>query len=338
MNAQRFYALLTAMCTWVLAGFSLGSPPVLAHEVRPAYLELRQTGPETYDVLWKVPGRGETLRFGLYVEWPPDCINVSEPHGYFAGDSFTERWSVQRVGGLTGGTIHIAGLAATMTDVLVRLEHLDGTSHVIRLTPDNPSFVVEAAPHTLEVARTYLILGVEHILLGIDHLLFVLALLMLVQGWRRLLGTITAFTLAHSMTLALATLGFVHIPSAPVEAVIALSIVFVAAEIVHAREGREGLTVRQPWVVAFTFGLLHGFGFAGALSEVGLPQGHIPVALLLFNVGVELGQLLFIAVVLTLVALVQRIRLPFPRWAELAPPYAIGSLAMLWVIQRIGAF
>jgi hydrogenase/urease accessory protein HupE len=209
---------------------------------------------------------------------------------------------------------------------------------MLRLTPDRPSFVVEAIPRPLEVAHTYLVLGIEHILFGFDHLLFVLALLILVRGRRRLLGTITAFTVAHSFTLALATLGVVHVPSAPVEAVIALSIVFVAAEIIHTLEGREGITAQQPWIVAFTFGLLHGFGFASVLSEVGLPPGHIPVALLFFNVGVELGQLLFIATVLTLVALGQHIRIPFPPWAKLVPPYVIGSVAMFWVIQRIAAF
>ncbi len=273
-----------------------------AHEVRPAYLELRQTGPETYDALWKVPGQGEDLRLGLYVELPAGCTNVTEPRGSMVNNAFTERWTVKCAGGLTGGTIHIAGLSATMTDVLVRLERLDGTTQVTRLTPSAPSFVVEAAPGALEVARTYLVLGVEHILLGIDHLLFVLALLILVKGTRRLIATVTAFTLAHSLTLAGATLGFVHVPGPPVEAAIALSIVFVAAEIVHSRQGKTGLTERFPWIVAFTFGLLHGFGFASALSEVGLPQSAIPVALLFFNVGVEIGQLLFIASVFAVMA------------------------------------
>jgi len=261
--------------------------------------------------------------------------------------AFIERWTVQRPGGLAGATIHIAGLSATATDVLMRLERLDGTTQVTRLTPSTPSFVVESAPRALEVAATYLTLGLEHILLGIDHLLFVLALLILVKGTGRLIATVTAFTVAHSLTLAGATLGFVHVPGPPVEAAIALSIVFVAAEIIRSSEGKSGLTERFPWVVAFTFGLLHGLGFAGALSEVGLPQSAIPVALLFFNVGVEIGQLLFIAAVFGATALavcaVRRFGLAAlnPRLSTglgLLPSYAIGSVATFWVIQRLAAF
>jgi hydrogenase/urease accessory protein HupE len=313
-----------------------------AHEVRPAYLELRQTGPETYDALWKVPGWGENLRLGLYVEFPAGTTNVTSPRASMAENAFTERWTVERAGGLTGGTIHVAGLTATMTDVLVRLERLDGTTHITRLTPSAPSFVVEAVPRAMQVAATYLILGLEHILLGIDHLLFVLALLILVEGTRRLILTVTAFTVAHSLTLAGATLGFVHVSGPPVEAAIALSIVFVALEIMRNRQGKAGLTQRYPWVVTFSFGLMHGFGFAGALSEVGLPQSAIPVALLFFNVGVELGQLLFIASVFAAIALarhiMRRIVVSQPAWAWRIPPYAIGSVAMFWVIERIAAF
>jgi hypothetical protein len=247
---MRYYIKKALLVILLLAASADG---VLAHEVRPAYLELKQTGPETYDVFWKVPGRGEDLRLGLYVELPAGTTNLSEPRASFVNGAFAERWSIKRTGSLTGGTIHIAGLSATMTDVLVRLERRDRTTQVIRLTPSAPSFVVEAMPRALEITRTYLVLGVEHILLGIDHLLFVLALLLLVKGWRRLVGTITAFTLAHSITLAAATLGFASVPGPPVEAVIALSIVFVACEIVHRRQGRSGLTERWPWVVAFTF-------------------------------------------------------------------------------------
>jgi hydrogenase/urease accessory protein HupE len=310
--------------------------------VRPAYLELRQTGAETYDVLWKVPGKGGNLRLGLFVELPEGSSNVTVPRASMVNNAYSERWTVKRPGGLSGGSIHIAGLSSTMTDVLVRLERLDGSTQVTRLTPSAPSYLVEDSPRATQVAVTYLKLGVEHILGGIDHLLFVLALLILVTGTRRLIATVTAFTVAHSLTLAGATLGFVHIPGPPVEAAIALSIVFVATEIIHSRQGRIGLTERFPWIVAFTFGLLHGFGFASALSEVGLPQSAIPVALLFFNVGVEVGQLLFIAAVFTVIMLVQEIsqRLKFsqPLWAWRIPPYTIGSLAMFWVIQRVAAF
>ena len=310
----------------------------VAHEVRPAYLEIRETAPQTYAVLWKVPGMGENLRLGLYVEFPADTRNVTEPHASMANNIFAQRWTVERAGGFFGGTIHIAGLRATATDVLVRMETLDGATQVTRLTPSAPSFTVAATPNALEVARTYILLGIEHILSGIDHLLFVLALIIITRGGWSLVKTVTAFTVSHSITLSLATLGYVHIPQRPVEAVIALSIVFVASEIVHARAGQPGLTARAPWVVAFAFGLAHGLGFAGGLSEAGLPPAHIPAALLFFSLGVETGHFLFIGAVLTLFALVQRIRIPFPRWAELVAPYSIGTLAMFWVIQRVTAF
>ena len=321
-----------------IALFCMLASGAAAHEMRPAYLELRETRAETYDVLWKVPGRGDNLRLGLYVEFPADCKNLTEPRGLMINNALSERWTVQRAGGLTGGTIHIAGLSATMTDVLVRLERLDGTAQVTRLTPSVPSFTIEAAPNVWEVARTYGVLGVEHILTGMDHLLFVLALLIITGGGWRLVKTVTAFTISHSLTLTAATLGWVHIPPPPVEAVIALSIVFVAAEIVRQRRGIEGITARAPWVVAFSFGLMHGLGFAGGLSEAGLPAGHIPSALLFFSLGVETGHLLFIGVVLAFIALVRRSRIPLPRWTELVPPYAIGGIAMFWTIQRLSAF
>ena len=181
-------------------------------------------------------------------------------------------------------------------------------------------------------------LGVEHILTGIDHLLFVLALIIITCGGWKLVKTVTAFTISHSITLTAATLGFVHVPQRPVEAVIALSIVFVAAEILHGRQGREGITVRAPWVVALTFGLLHGLGFAGGLSAAGLPQGHVPLALLFFSLGVETGHLLFVSAVLAMMVLARRMNLPTPQWAQRVPPYAIGSVAVFWVIQRVMAF
>jgi hydrogenase/urease accessory protein HupE len=333
---------MTRLLSVSLLCLVLLAPSLSAHEVRPAYLELTQTGAETYEVLWKVPARGEDQRLALYVEFPPGTANVTPPHGSLMNHAFTERWTVKREGGLAGGVVHVAGLAATLTDVLVRVQRLDGSTQVTRLTPAVPAFVVAAAPRATEVAGTYLRLGVEHILLGIDHLLFVLALLILVEGTRRLVATITAFTLAHSLTLAGATLGFVHVPGPPVEAAIALSIMFVAAEIFDGRHGTVGLTRRFPWIVAFSFGLLHGFGFAGALSEVGLPPAAIPIALLCFNVGVELGQLLFIGSVLGAIAvagwIARRVGIALPGWGWRVPPYAIGAVAAFWLVQRVLLF
>jgi len=334
----KFLSLIfPSIWSLLLAIFCL-CQPAEAHEVRPAYLELRQTGLETYDVLWKVPGRGENLRLGLYVELPAGSTNVTEPRASMINNAFTERWTVTRPGGLTGGTIHIAGLSSTMTDVLVRLERLDGTTLVTRLTPSAPSYVVEAAPRATQVAATYLKLGVEHILLGIDHLLFVLGLILIVRGTWLLVKTITAFTVAHSITLGLATLGFVHVPQAPVEAVIALSIVFVASELARQRSGQPDVMARYPWIVAFVFGLLHGFGFAGALAAVGLPQTDIPLALLFFNVGVELGQLSFVGSVAGAIWAFHHVVGATPLWLPRAAAYGIGSVSSFWVIQRVVAF
>ncbi|MEJ2320656.1 MAG: HupE/UreJ family protein, partial [Gemmatimonadales bacterium] len=226
----------------------------------------------------------------------------------------------------------------TRTDVLARVERADGTTQVARLTPRDFVFTVVAAPGAAEVAQTYFGLGVQHILFGFDHLLFVLALVLVVGDWGRLAKTVTAFTVAHSLTLAAATLGLVHVPQKPVEAAIALSIGFVAADILRAADGRQSLTTRAPWLMAFSFGLLHGLGFASALSEIGLPAGDIPLALLLFNVGVEAGQLLFIAAVLLAIAVARRLPAAVPRLARPLPAYAIGALAMFWVIERVVGF
>ena len=319
--------------------------PIEAHEVRPAYLEIKQTAMETFDVFWKVPGRGD-MRLGLYAKLPQNCKPISLQKQYGTGDAFIEQWTLKCERGLIGQTIVVEGLSATMTDVLVRFEHLDGVMQTTRLTPATPSLVVEAAPSSFQLSVTYLHLGIEHILLGIDHLLFVLALLILVKGWRRLIGTISAFTIAHSITLAAATLGFIRVPTAPVESVIALSIAFVACEIIHRRQGRSGLTERWPWMVSFTFGLLHGFGFASALQQVGLPQNAIPMALLFFNVGVEIGQLLFIGSVMSLLfgiaigakKLGVHSKPSVANAMEFTAAYAIGSVAIFWLMERMLAF
>ena len=328
---RRLHLLIT-----LLLGAWLGAP-ALAHEVRPAYLEIRETAPDTYDVLWKVPAMGD-MRLGVYVDLPDEAVSLGEPRGAFVDGAYLERLRVRCPGGLSGHTIRIAGLESTRIDVLARVEHASGAVQSARLFPSNPSFVVEAEPSTWSVARAYTVLGIEHILLGVDHLLFVLVLLLLVKGWKRLVETITTFTIAHSLTLAAATLGVINVPGPPVEACIALSIVFVACEVVHVRQGRASLTERAPWLVAFTFGLLHGLGFAGALHDVGLPRTAIPAALLFFNVGVELGQLAFIGVALSVVAVVRHVPARYPSWSWRVAPYAIGSVAMFWVIQRTSGF
>ena len=308
-----------------------------AHEVRPAYLELRQTSADTYNVLWKVPGRGEDLRFGVYVRLPANCVKIGEVRTAVVNNAFSDRWTVKCEGGLNGGTILIEGLSSTMIDVLARLQRLDGTSQVTRLTPDTPSFIVESTPSKMHAAATYVSLGVEHILYGIDHLLFVFGLMLLVRDFRSLVKTITAFTIAHSITLAAATLGFVHFEVAPVEATIALSILFLAAELVRAQRGESGIAQRAPWIVAFAFGLLHGLGFASTLGRMGLPHSDIPLALLLFNVGVELGQLGFVIVFIGFVRSLATLEIRWPDWTRAIPAYSIGTFAALTFLQRFDA-
>ncbi len=311
------------------------------HALQPGYLELRLIDVELYAVVWKKPAN-KSRPMAITAQLPENCDPRTPTQSIWDGAAYVARWTARCSGGIEGGVIHIDGLDRTSTDVLVRFDFADGVGEAHRLTPGGPSFTVPIQPSRLEVVWTYLLLGIEHILSGVDHLLFVLALLILVNGVGRLIATITAFTLAHSLTLAGATLGFVNMPGPPVEATIALSIMFVASEIMHRRRGKQGLTERYPWIVAFTFGLLHGFGFAGALAQIGLPQTSIPIALLFFNVGVEVGQLLFIASVFAAMALVRqisgRIDLPRPAWAWAVPPYAIGGMAAFWFIQRIVAF
>jgi hydrogenase/urease accessory protein HupE len=307
-----------------------------AHELRPAYLQLREEKPGQFGVTWKTPMLGDA-RLALEPEFGGDVKAVTPMTTRTVPGAALQTWTLGAQT-LRGQTVRIRGLEGTMTDALVRMEFADGTSWTERLTPQRPIAVIPARQGGFSVAGVYLKLGIEHILTGVDHLLFILALIIITRGGWKLVKTVTAFTVSHSITLTAATLGFVHVPQRPVEAVIALSIVFVACEIVHRRQGCSGLTEQWPWIVALTFGLLHGLGFAGALSEVGLPQGHIPLALLFFSVGVEIGQLIFIAAVVSLVAVIRRVRIPIPRWGEFVPPYAIGTVAMFWIIQRVALF
>jgi hypothetical protein len=347
-----------------------------AHELRPAYLELTEVAAARYDVVWKVPTRGgglplageEVAHAGPAAErvgsgeprtMPCGCPLPPASDTTFAAlpihpalpaewrvvtparleqlpGAVIRRWTV--VAGeraLEGAAIAVHGLDVATVDVLVRIALADGRVVSRLLRPGAASFTIETGVRIPVLA--YLQLGVEHILFGIDHLLFVLGLILLVGNIRLLVKTITAFTLAHSITLALATLDVVRVPQAPVEAVIALSIVFLAAELVRQTRGETGRTSRQPWLVAFVFGLLHGLGFAGALSEVGLPSGDVPAALFLFNVGVEVGQLAFVAAMLALIAAARQLSRA-GRWLEAVPAYAIGSVATFWLMQRVADF
>ena len=316
----------------------------LAHDVRPGYLSLTERDAGRFDVLFKVPASGET-QLALEARLPPACREASARDWQAIAGATVERWTIDcGASGLESGEIAIGGLELTLTDVLLRVEWSDGARFSTVLRPEAPAIRPSRGAgvgNATVPAAGFLRLGVEHILGGIDHLLFVLCLVLLVDGARRLLVTITAFTLAHSVTLALATIGLVRVPSRPVEAAIALSIVLLAVELVRRWRGEPSLTARRPWLVAFAFGLLHGLGFAGALSQVGLPPGDIPLALFLFNVGVELGQVAFVAAVLAVLAAarlaLRRVELSAPRWAPLVPAYAIGCVAMAWLLQRVAA-
>ena len=322
-------------CLWLLLSFQ-----AMAHDARPAYLELRQTAAERYDLLWRVPVTAG-MPLPVLLKLPEGVQNLTEPSIRELPDSLLERRVVEAPAGLSGQRIEFPGLQGTIADVLVRVQPLDGEMTTTLVRSSQP-WVDIAAPAggALAVFTAFVGHGIEHILFGYDHLLFVLALMLIVRNTRALIFTVTAFTVAHSITLALAALGVVHVPGPPVEAAIAFSIVLVAAEILRMRAGQPSLTANRPWLIAFCFGLLHGFGFAGALSEIGLPRAELPLALLGFNIGVELGQLAFIAAVLALVAMARRVRALGAvaglsvRWA----PYAIGSLAAFWFVERVAAF
>jgi len=311
-----------------------------AHEARPAYLAVNETAPGQYSVLWRTPVLAG-MRLPVVLKLPDRAKNLKEPVVSEFADSLVERrWIDAGRSGLAGERIEFAGLQLTITDVLVRVQMREGGVSTTLVRPSRPWVEIASAPGMLAVAGAYVLHGIEHILFGFDHLLFVLALILMVRDGRVLLWTITAFTIAHSITLSLATLGVVHVPGPPVEAMIALSILLLACEIIRVRRGQISLTSRWPWIVAFSFGLLHGFGFASALTDIGLPQGDIPLALLSFNAGVEIGQLIFIGAVVGALICVQRIRTP-PRIKHAGVPvttYAIGITAAFWFVDRLTGF
>ena len=318
----------------VVAVAALWPAPGAAHESEPGLLELRQLTVERWEIVWRAPiyyGRPHPSRLLL----PEDWQQVGEPTTRRLPSANLHRQIVTvPPGTLDGSVVAFPGLEQTITDVFVRVSRLDGSeaSQVVR--PTMPEVVLRGERPWTVTAGEYLVLGFHHILLGVDHLLFVLGLLIIVQGQRMLVKTITAFTVAHSITLGLATLGYASVPGPPLNAAIALSILFLGPEMVRVWQGETSFTIRHPWVVAFLFGLLHGFGFASGLSTVGMPRAEVPLALAMFNVGVELGQLVFVALVLLLYRSLRTLEFRWPRLAELGPAYVVGSLGAYWTIQR----
>ena len=305
-----------------------------AHEARPAYLQLTETGPGRYDVVWRTPLLSG-MRLPVVVRFPEGTRTLTGPNERDFNDSIIERRTIEVGGGLEGKAVEFVGLQATITDVLARVQTRDGRMSMTLVQPSKPWLEVTAAQGPFAVFATYVRHGVEHILLGIDHLLFVFGLLLIVRTPWMLLKAITAFTVAHSITLAVATLGYAHIPAPPLNAAIALSILFLGPEIVRAWRGGTSFTIRNPWVVAFAFGLLHGFGFASGLTALGLPQGDIPLALFAFNVGVEIGQLAFVALILLVVRAFKLLEMHGSKALQLAPAYVVGTLGAFWTIQRV---
>ncbi len=310
-------------------------PAAHAHESRPAYLEIKETAPGQYAVLWRTPVLSG-MRLPLMLTMPDGVTNLKPPVVQELTDSLVERrWIDAGPNGLAGKRIEITGLQFTITDALVRVELLDSRTVQIIARPSQPWIEIAATQSRWEVMGTYIVEGFRHILFGADHLLFVLGLLLIVGNAWMLVKTVTAFTVAHSITLAIATLGYVEAPALPLNAAIALSILFLGPEVVRVWRGETSFTIRHPWVVAFAFGLLHGFGFATALTSAGLPRNEVPFALLSFNVGVELGQLGFVALVLAMERSFRVLEVRWPRWVRALPGYTVGTLGAFWTIQRV---
>jgi len=313
------------------------APHLQAHEVRPGYLELTENSGGDLRIVWRQPIAG------VYAVPLVPTISTGwlqgEPYSSSHTDTvYVREWRIPAPHvSLAGATVEVQGLERTITDVLLRVVYSNGTEFTQLLNPAAPRLRLPSETRAGLPIRQYLELGFTHIWSGIDHLLYICGLVLLVRDTRSLVKTITGFTVAHSITLGAAALGYVHVPAAPVEATIALSIAYVAAEVVNAHQGRVSLVRRAPWVMAFGFGLLHGLGFAGALSEVGLPAHAIPLALLLFNVGIEIGQLTFVALLLLGARALWRVAPQLVARLSWAPPYVIGSTASFWLIERVQA-
>lgn len=324
----------------LLVGGQLFGGEAAAHESLPVYLGIVEEAPNSFAVTWRVPAT-QGVPPTVTPSFPSQCVTAVPATVEAAPGSLVGREVLKCGSGLNDGKITLIGLDRTVLDALVRIAFVDGHETTVVLHPNNPSLSLGGASR-IDV-NGYFRLGVEHILFGVDHLLFVTGLVLIVRRPWRLAKTITAFTLAHSITLALAALGFVHVPPAPVEATIALSIVFLARELVRAQQGtgergEGGLTACQPWLVAFAFGLLHGFGFATGLTAMGLPRAEIPQALLLFNLGVEIGQLAFVAIVIGLGRAFRLMEIAWPRPVAALPAFTVGVAGAFWTWQRLAVF
>jgi hypothetical protein len=328
---QLLLATLIALC--------FVSPLTLSDDISPALLEVDEREGGWVDITWKIPVK-QDRGLGLTPVLPEFLEPVGPPSSRRTNGNGYVEFTSYRTGGqsLTGATLAIEGLGPIQTDVLVRISLADGSAHSTILRAGNESYTIPEQATKADIAVSYWGMGTIHILEGFDHLLFLLTLLLIVTGLWPLLKTVTAFTVAHSLTLAFATLGLVNIPPAPTEAVISLSIVLLAVEAVRKFGGELTLSERYPWVVAFTFGLVHGLGFAGALSEIGIPQNEVPLALLMFNLGVETGQVLFVVAVSLLLAGVSNLHNRTADGLMRTAPYAIGGLAAFWTIERVVAF
>ncbi|WP_417591993.1 HupE/UreJ family protein [Parasphingorhabdus sp.] len=319
---------------WTCLALALCPTAARADELRPAYIEMTEQAPGQWSLLWKASANSRLGHSGE-VMIPKNCKIDGESQREFAASNILTRLSLLCDGSVQGQTIGLKGLELSTTDALVRIAPIDAAMQTVRLTPDQPIATLAKPSIISNVAATYTIIGIEHILLGFDHLFFVLALVLLLKGGWLVAKTVTAFTIAHSLTLVGTTLGLLSLPSQPVEAVIALSIVFLAVEVVKSRPGDFRLSERFPWIVAFLFGLLHGFGFAGALAEIGLPEGDVPLALLTFNLGVELGQLAIVAVALAALYGIRQVRIQWLQPTKTALAYGIGSISTYWLIERM---
>ncbi len=333
MKVPRIGDRVLTLITPFLLLMSVLAGTASAHDVRPAYLQVDRIGADRYAVMWRTPVLSGA-QLPVVLALPDNATMLTSHRVQTLPGSRIERSAFEIPGGLAGKRIGFPGLEATITDVLVRIDDGRGDHTTSLVRPSRPWVEIDPDSSMLAVATTYFTQGVEHILFGFDHLLFLLGLLLIVPGRWMLVKTITAFTLAHSITLAAATLGYVHVPAPPLEAAIALSILFVGIEVVRYRRGETNFALRHTWVVAFAFGLLHGFGFAGALSELGLPSGDIPLALLTFNVGVEAGQLGFVAFVLLLERAARPVHALWPTPVRALPIYAVGTLGAFWTIER----